>query len=392
MTNNKNSKNNTTKDTKHDSNHKKANKTNVKKVTPKKEKALDHKCPGCKAPIYYVPKLGKWKCEYCSGEYTLKELQKFNNASSIEHNQDIHLTEENNQVYDAYKCKNCGAEIVADSQTSATFCVYCGNTAILKSKLSGEFKPDLIIPFAKEKEVAIEAFKSLSKGRPFLPKDFNNVENIEKIRGIYIPFWIYDTVISGGVEARGQKVSSWRSGDTHYTKTDYYQMIRHGVAKFKRIPIDGSSRFGDDIMGSIEPFNYNELVPYNHAYLSGFLAERYDIEGDILIGNAVTRAVESTKQFFLRDMVGYGVPVLYNNSLRANNIVKQYALFPVWMVNVKYKDKYYLFAMNGQTGKFIGDMPVDKNKVIKWTIITFLILFLGIIIVSFILFKMGVYE
>ncbi len=153
-------------------------KTPVKKVTPKKEKALDHTCPGCRAPIFFVPSLGKWKCEYCNGAYTLEELQQFNNASSHEHNQDVHLTEET--VYDSYKCKNCGAEIVADSQTSATFCVYCGNTAILKSKLSGEFKPDLIIPFKKEKDVAIKAFQGLSQGRPFLPKDFNNIENIEK--------------------------------------------------------------------------------------------------------------------------------------------------------------------------------------------------------------------
>lgn len=386
-----NNKNNTNKNNKkHNNVNKQTKKTPVKKVTPKKEKALDHKCPGCRAPIFFVPKLGKWKCEYCNGEYTLEELQKFNNASSIEHNKDIHLTEESHEIYDSYKCKNCGAEIVADSQTSATFCVYCGNTAILKSKLSGEFKPDLIIPFAKDKDVAIEAFKGLSKGRPFLPKDFNNVENIEKIRGIYIPFWIYDMAITGGVEARGQRVSSWSRGNTHYTKTDYYQLIRHGVGRYKRIPIDGSSRFGDDIMGSIEPFNYDDIVPYNHAYLSGFLAERYDIEGDVLIGNAVTRAVESTKQIFLNDMVGYSNKTLYNNSLRANNIVKQYALFPVWMVNVKYKDKYYLFAMNGQTGKFIGDMPVDTNKVIKWSIIMFLILFIGIIVASFILFKLGV--
>lgn len=251
MTNKTNNKNNTNRNSKkHNGTNKQTKKTQVKKVAPKKEKALDHKCPGCKAPIFFVPKLGKWKCEYCNGEYTLEELQKFNNASSVEHNKDIHLTEETQEIYDSYKCKNCGAEIVADNQTSATFCVYCGNTAILKSKLSGEFKPDLIIPFAKDKDVAIEAFKGLSKGRPFLPKDFNNVENIEKIRGIYIPFWIYDMAITGGVEARGQRVSSWSRGNTRYTKTDYYQLLRYGAGKYKRIPIDGSSRFGDDIMGT----------------------------------------------------------------------------------------------------------------------------------------------
>lgn len=361
-----------------------------KKVSHKKEKALDHKCPGCRAPIFFVPSLGKWKCEYCNGTYTLEELKKHNNASTDAHNHDVHLTENTEDIYDSYKCKNCGAEIVADNQTSATFCVYCGNTAILKSKLSGEFKPDLIIPFKKEKEFAIQAFKGLSEGRPFLPKDFNNVENIEKIRGIYIPFWIYDMTIEGGIEARGQRVTSWSRGNTHYTKTDFYRMLRHGSGKYSKIPIDGSSRFANDIMGSIEPFNYNDLQPYNHAYLSGFFAERYDIDGDTLIGNAVTRAVESTKQIFLDDMRGYSNKTLYNNTLRASDIKRQYALFPVWMVNVKYKDKYYLFAMNGQTGKFIGDMPVDKVKVVKWSICMFIGLFIAILVGAFILFKLGV--
>ena len=367
-----------------------AKKVTTKKVSNKKEKALDHKCPGCRAPIFFVPSLGKWKCEYCSGEYTLEELQKYNNASSLENNKDVKLSDEVQEVYDSYKCSNCGAEIVADSQTSATFCVYCGNTAILKSKLSGSFKPDLIIPFKTEKKDAIKAFKELSNGRPFLPKDFNNESNIEKIRGIYIPFWIYDMEINGGIEGRAQRVTSWSRGDRHYTKTDYYKIYRDGSTKYTKIPIDGSSRFDNDIMSTIEPFNYEELVPYNHAYLSGFLAERYDIEGDTLIGNAVNRAIETTKNVFLDDVRGYTSKNIFTSNLVSNNVTKQYALFPVWMVNVKYKDKYYLFAMNGQTGEFVGNMPVDKNKVIIWSILMFLGIFVGIILLSFIIYKLGV--
>ena len=367
----------------------------TKKVVQKKEKAIDHKCPGCRAPIFFIPNLGKWKCEYCNSSYNLEELQKFNNASSLSNNHHVHLSDGNvdnavDDLYTSYKCKNCGAEIVADKETSATFCVYCGNTAILKSKLSGQFKPDLIIPFKKEKQVAINAFKNLSNGRPFLPDDFNDEKNIEKIRGIYIPFWIYDVEVNGGIEGRGQKVTSWSSGDTRYTKTDYYKIFRDGAVRYNKIPIDGSSRFDNDVMSSIEPFNYSELVPYNHAYLSGFLAERYDIDGDILIGNAVSRAIESTKSIFLNDAIGFSCKSIYTNNLFAKDVQKKYALFPVWMVNVKYKDKYYLFAMNGQTGEFIGDMPVDYKKVWKYGIKMFLSVFVGIILLLFILFKLGV--
>ena len=142
-------------------------------------------------------------------------------------------------------------------------------------------------------------------------------------------------------------------------------------------------------MSTIEPYDYNELVPYNHAYLSGFLAERYDIDGDTLAGNAIVRCVESTKSVFLSDASGYSAKSIYTSTLRASDIYKYYALLPVWMVNVKYKDKYYLFAMNGQTGEFIGDMPVDTGKVIKWSIITALSIFLAVIIIAYLLFKLG---
>ena len=402
-TNNNGSKNNKTNNKNvHSNKNNTKNKTNAaskknvpKKPTPKNESALDHKCPGCAAPIFFVPSVGKWKCEYCDGAYTLEELQKHNNASSLKHNPSETPVVENTvddavqDLYTSYKCQSCGAEIVADNQTAATFCVYCGNTAILKSKLSGEFKPDMIIPFKTEKQQAIKAFQDLSKGRPFLPADFTSLSNIEKIRGIYIPFWLYDMVVIGGIEGRGQIVTSWSRGDTHYTKTDYYKLYRDGSIKYLKVPIDGSSRFDNDIMSTIEPYDYNELVPYNHAYLSGFLAERFDIDGDTLAGNAIVRCVESTKTVFLSDASGYSTKSIYTSTLRASDIYKHYALLPVWMVNVKYKDKYYLFAMNGQTGEFIGDMPVDTGKVIKWSIITALSVFLAVIIIAYLLFKLG---
>lgn len=367
------------------------NKNDNKTKKTKKEKVLDNKCPGCGAPIHFIPSLGKWKCDYCNSEFSLEEMQKHNNASSIENNNkevgENKIEETINYI--SYKCGNCGAEIVADEQTAATFCLYCGNTAILKNKLSGEFSPDLIIPFKTEKKAAIEAFAGLSKGRPFMPKDFNSPNNIKKIRGIYIPFWLYDLNVNGSVNFNGTIVKSWTSGDRHYTKTDYYKLYRTGSMKFKKIPVDGSTRFANDIMNSIEPFNYNDLVQYNHAYLSGFFAEKFDIDSDEAINDAALRALESSKQCMLDDAPRYSGKIIFENTLQSSIEKKQYAMLPVWMVNVKYKDKFYTFAMNGQTGEFIGNIPLDKKKVIIWTILMFLGIFFGIILISFIFYLMG---
>ncbi len=354
----------------------------------KKDKALDHKCPGCGAPIFFNPTLGKWKCEYCNNEFNLDEMQKYNNASSVENNANNDVIDDT--TYISYKCKNCGAEIVADEQTSATFCVYCGNTAILKNKLSGEFKPDYIIPFKVEKEAAIKAFEDLSKGRPFMPKGFNSKANIEKIRGVYIPFWLYDFKVEGELNMEASKTRTTATPSMTYIKTDYYKVYRTASMNFIKVPVDGSTRFSNDIMNSIEPFDYNDMVDYNHAYLSGFLAEKYDVDGDESAKDAQDRALESGQNKIFNDVMEFSSKTITEDTLGATITNRKYALLPVWMVNVKYQDKYYLFAMNGQTGEFIGDIPLDKNKVTRWSIISFIIVFVIVVLLSLVIYWMGV--
>ena len=352
----------------------------------KENTALDHKCPSCMAPIHFNPTLGKWKCEYCDEEFTLEELQKFNNSSNEKVNEGA---SGDDTQYNFYKCKDCGAEIIADENTAATFCLYCGNTAILKNKLSGKFAPTKIIPFKKVKEDAVRSFRNLKKGRPLLPNDFISEKNIEKITGLYIPFWLFDIQSFGDMNATGKIITHWKHGDTQYTKTDTYNLLRSGHMLYHLIPVDGSKRFADDIMNTIEPFDYNDLVDYNHAYLSGFLAEKYDFESKDAFMIAQKRALRSTMQEFEKTMSKYAGVHIMENKLHTNQEKCEYALLPVWMVNVKYKDKYYLFAMNGQTGEFIGNMPMSTFKVFLYSVLIFIfcmILFIG---GSYIIYLLG---
>ena len=363
---------------------KKEEKVNKSKKDPN-EKAMHNKCPACSAPIFFQPNLNKWKCEYCNSEFSLEEMQKYNNASSEENNKETDEDYSSEEVeLTSYKCENCGAEIVADQNTAATFCVYCGSVAILKSKLTGKFAPDSIIPFKKEREEAIKSFESLSKGRPLCPKDFTDKKNIEKIKGVYIPFWLHNITIKGSLNSDATRVTSWTSGDYHYTKTDIYKLFRKGEVSYVRVPVDGSTNFDNDIMNSIEPFNYDDLEKYNHAYLSGFFAEKYDVPSDKTLDEADKRALESTKDIMYEDASNYTTRRITENTLVATNNKLEYALLPVYMVNVKYGDKSYIFAMNGETGKFIGNIPLDKKKAWLYGIL----IFLGVAIVSYIILLM----
>lgn len=326
-------------------------------------KAMDFKCPGCGAPITYKIKSKNWKCDYCKSSFTLEEFEKLNKKKIKNENNKKNKIDDYNE-YVKYFCKNCNAEIIADEQTASTFCIYCGNTAILKEKLSGKFAPSKIIPFKKDKQEAIDAFVNLSKGRPFIAPEFNNKNNIEKITGVYIPFWLYDIKTHGIIDAHATDTSSWVSGSRTYVRTKEYNCIREANVEFDKIPIDASTRFDNTIMNSIEPFNYSEMEQYNHAYLSGHLAEKYDDDPLKTEDIAKTRALNTLEELLRSSISSNHENIkVKNKKLEVLESSNEYVLLPVWMVNVKYGNKMYPFAMNAQTGKFIGNIPVNKKKV-----------------------------
>lgn len=348
-----------------------------------KNKAVDVQCPTCHAPLKFNAKVGKMKCEYCGNEFNVEDLKDEVNVNVEE------STEEVQTELVTYKCSDCGATIVCDDQTSATFCLYCGNTAILKDKLVGKFQPDLIIPFKVDKEDAQKAFIEMTKKKPFVPKEFVSTKNIEKITGLYVPFWLYEFNVDGEVDADGVRITNWTSGDRYYTKKDFYKLIRSGSMTYKRVPVDGSTRFANDMMNSIEPFYYHYLTKFHPGYLSGYLAEKYDIEANDCEDEAKKRSLNSAQDIMVNDMGNYSSKVVVYNTLSAKKKKVEYALLPVWMVNVKYKDNYYLFAMNGQTGEFVGNVPIDKKKMYSKFIQVFVIAFIIVMVISYIAFLLG---
>ena len=312
---------------------------------------LDHKCPACTAKLPFNPVTQKWDCEYCGLSYNLEELEKFEKKQN--------KNKKSNVDADVYECPDCGAKVIADENTTATFCVYCGNTNIIKNRLTDEFKPLKIIPFKNTKEEAISAFKRFKTGKIFTPKDFSKETNIEKLTGVYIPFWIYDCNVDGNIDVSATKVTRWRSGDYKYTKTDSYAVKRAGNMSFDNVPVDGSTKFDNDTMDSIEPFNYQELKDFNMSYLSGFLSEKYDVNKEEAYKRAYERIEKSTIDELKSTINFYDSVNIVNSNINVDVKEAEYILLPVWMLNVKYKDKMHMFAMNGQTGKMVGNIPID---------------------------------
>lgn len=341
---------------------------------------LDHKCPSCRAKLPFNPKTQKWDCEYCGNSYTLEQLTSFE-----EEEKEKEAKLNTNPELDLYECPDCGANIIADKNTTATFCVYCGNTSIIKNRLIGEFKPAKILPFKTTKEEAIKAFKDFKKGKLFAPDDFNKEENIQKLTGVYIPFWLYNCSTNSDIDYNAERFSSWRSGNYRYTKTDYYSVKRGGKINFSKVPVDGATKFDDDTMDSIEPFDYSDLTDFNLSYLSGFLSEKYDVSVDSASLRAKERIQNSIIEELRSTVLGYNSVSVSHSNIDVNVDTTEYVLLPVWMLNIKYNENLYLFAMNGQTGKMIGNIPIDNKKFVTKWIRIFLEYFVLVSIILFIL-------
>lgn len=350
--------------------------------------ALDNKCPACGATIMFNPTNQMWDCSYCSSKFTLEEMQKSTSSEPVQqeaHMVDQLLPEDTIGDVDLYRCKNCGAEIMADQTTTATFCVYCGSTAILKERILNGRAPNYIIPFKTTKEDAINGFKKITKGKLLMPKSFKAVNNIEKISGIYIPFWAYDLEANGEVEFEASDTKTWNDSKYKYKKVDRYSIRKSGHFDFLKVLADASTRFPDDLMDSLEPYDYNDLTSYNHAYLSGFLADKYDVN-EMECLQRVTGRTKDTAVELMQKTVGHSDQKVINNGLRVSSRYTHYIMLPVWMLNIKHRDKTYTFAMNGQTGKMIGNIPIGIKETIFWSIIFFIILFvIGLIFVLVVL-------
>lgn len=333
--------------------------------------ALDNKCPTCGTKITFDPKSQTWNCEYCGSKFTLEEMEKYDNASSLDANTVKESNNNNTAELDVYRCKNCGAEIVADETVTATFCVYCGSTAILKNKIDSGIAPNLIIPFKNVKEDAVSAFKKVTKNKILTPSSFKSEKNIQKITGVYIPFWAYDLVADGNISFNASDTRCWSDSHYDYTEVSNYLVEKTGHFEYEKVLADASSRFDDDLMDSLEPFNYSELTKYNHAYLSGFLAEKYDVSEEDSLERAKTRSM-NTCVSLVSDSIPHQSRSLKTNNINITKKASNYIILPVWMVNIKYKNKMYTFAMNGQTGKIVGNIPIGIKETILWSIIVFI--------------------
>lgn len=365
---------------------------------------LDYKCPACGGAVDYVPGAKQLKCPFCDSVFNVED---YANKDTVLNDQidvdslpkdDFNWNTEGGTQWNAeetdgitsFICQSCGGEIIGDKNMAATECPYCGNNVVIAERLSGSLKPDYVIPFELDKNQAKECYKKHISGKFLLPKMFKDENHIDEIKGVYIPFWLFDSKVNAFARFEAENTRCWSDSRYEYTEVTTYDVFRSGRMAFEHIPVDGSEKTPDDLTESLEPFDFSRAVPFQTAYLAGFFADKYDVDGKMCQPRANERIRKSTIEILRNTVQGYDSVCEYNRGTfsdkfasmedtdgyvdpfasanTASNGVEltegsiRYALYPVYLLTSTYKGQKYTFAMNGQTGKFVGDLPIDKAK------------------------------
>ena len=358
----------------------------------------NYQCPACTGPLHFVGGSGRLECDYCGSSFDVAEIEALytekeekaveaaqkaeekETAQKATDKQSAPADTENDSDWDAsglsedwgsdatdmkaYCCPSCGAELLCDVTTAATSCPYCGNPSVLPGQFAGILKPDFVLPFKLSKEDAIKALKKHYLKKPLLPSTFSKNNHLEGIKGVYVPFWMYDGEASGSARFHATQVHTYTSGDYEITETNHYDVSRSGSLCFEKIPVDASSKMPDDYMDSIEPYDYADLKPFSTAYLPGFLADKYDVSVEDSRERADKRCTGSLVSALESTVSGYTTCTETSRDIHLKRGKVHYALLPVWILTTRWEGKNFLFAMNGQTGKLVGNLPVSAKRAI----------------------------
>lgn len=334
----------------------------------------EYKCPCCGGAIAFDSTIQKMKCPYCDTEFEMETLASYDNELRSDQTDDMSWQMASETAWrdeelggmNAYVCQSCGGELTCDENTAATSCPFCGNPVVLMGQFSGDLRPDFVIPFKINKRAAKDALRKHYEGKRLLPRVFKDQNHIDEVKGVYVPFWLFDTGADVSMRYKATRVRSWSDDRYDYTETKYYAVSRGGKIRYEKVPVDGSAKMPDDLMESIEPFDFSEVVDFQTAYLAGYLADRYDVDAGQCAERANERIRKSAEEAFRETVKGYSTVTKENGSIQLQNPKVYYALFPVWILNTTWQDQNYLFAMNGQTGKMVGDLPLDKAAYKKY--------------------------
>lgn len=307
---------------------------------------MNFQCKNCGGNMVFSPKKQLMYCPYCEGENC--EEQKGNDS----------LT----------SCHSCGGALEPDEFTSSMQCPFCGNYIIFDKRVSGEYRPNKVIPFKLSKEDAVGVLEEEFEDRLFTPSSFLSEKTLVDMKGYYVPFFMYDYHVNGKYVCDATRSRSWREGNYECTETSYYKLYREMKADYEDVPVDASLLMFDDTMDMLEPFDYELLTEFDPRVMSGFLGEIYNMSSAELAQRAENKISKSAGKIVRDSLKDYSLSKPEVDTLTMTCKETEYALLPVWKYTYFHGGRMYEFFVNGQSGKVIGKTPISKKKVFVYGI------------------------
>ncbi|MCR4791621.1 MAG: hypothetical protein K5871_02605 [Lachnospiraceae bacterium] len=321
-------------------------------------------CPNCGANINFDPGKQLLHCDFCDTDLSPDAVIQKDDAE--EHTYTESEADESSEsgyseyTTTIYTCKECGGEILANDNTVATFCSYCGASTVLSSRVAKERAPEYIIPFRITKDQSAELYKKAVSKALYAPDYMKEDSTIEKLRGIYMPYWIYDFQEHRPAVLKGQK--DHRSGD--YIIHEHFDISFNVDAQYKGLSYDASSQFSDTFSEAIAPFDFSTAVPFNTSYMSGFYADAADTEPSLYERQCRNIVTSEIYNQVAKDPSVRSITLKKDSSsnLTPEQTSSELGYFPVWFLSCRHKDRISYAVVNGQTGEVATDVPVDYRK------------------------------
>lgn len=324
------------------------------------------KCTSCGGDLRYDIASASLQCKSCGTGFDPYEIDRVSEAE----------TQTDSMGVTVFTCPQCAGEMVGMDHELNGKCSFCGSEVVFSSRMGETKKPKYIIPFQKTKEECKQIYLKAVNDYRFTPKELKDPKHIDEFRGIYVPYWLYEVSQEGDFSFSGTTTKS--SGN--YEIIDYYTLTGHNSSRYNQIPHDASSVLYDDISERVEPFEFKfmkkdsvGLKPFTPSFFSGFYAETPDVEAETYHEYARNVADDMTKHY-----IDHGSPTAKYTISLPNNIQSvlnseveghELAAVPIWFLSYRKKDRVAYAAINGQTGRFVSDIPIDFGKMFRFILI-----------------------
>ena len=319
------------------------------------------KCPGCGDNMEFDPETGCLRCTSCG---TTKRIE-------TRAGQEIAFSELSKgrggwqEQTHVYHCANCNAEEVLDKREIAHVCPFCGSPSVVEKEEIDTLRPNALLPFLLDRDKAAETAVAWAKKRFFAPRDFKTYFRPEKLNGVYLPAFTFDTDTDSKYSGRlGEHYYvTVRSGgkSVRRQRTRYFTVQGEYREFFDDLAVSATDAVPQSVMSTLMRYDYHNCVEYRDDFLYGFTALLYSKSGESCWTDARQMADNRIRQGILsqyhHDVVSY-----LKVSTTCFNVTYKYLLLPMYTGIYPYKGKTYPFYINGRSGKVKGKSPVSPVK------------------------------